>query len=77
MIVTPKVYTDDNKGTTHTLQTINNTNYPGAFNVILRSNSSGGDILGNHNFFLELTWTGEALCVVNLPITIEYELIDD
>ena len=77
MIITPKIYTDDGKGTTHTLQTINNTNYSGAFNVVLRSNSSGGDITGYHNFFLELTWTGETRCVVNLPITIEYELIDD
>ena len=77
MIVTPKIYTDEGAGTTYTLAAINNTNDPGAFNVVRRSGSSGEVITGQHSFFLELRWTGSALCVVGLPIIIEYELIDD
>lgn len=77
MIVTPKIHTDDGKGTTYTLTAINNTNDPGAFNVVRRSGSAGETITGQHNFFLELKWTGETLSVINLPITIEYELLDD
>lgn len=73
MIVTPKVYTDDGAGTTYTLTTINNTNYPGKRNIVIRPKN----LTGEHNFFLELKWTGSALCTVGLPITIEYELIDD
>lgn len=77
MTLTAKIYTDDGAGTTYTLASIDNTNDPGAFNVIRRSGSSGETITGQHNFWLELRWTGSALCVVGLPITIEYELIDD
>ena len=77
MIVTPKIYTDDGAGTTYTLTAINNTNDPGAFNAVRRSGSSGETMTGKHNFWLELRWTGSVLCVVGLPITIEYELIDD
>lgn len=77
MIVTPKIYTDEGNGTTYTLTTINNTNDSGLFNIIRRSGSSGETITGKHNFWLALEWTGADLCVVGLPITIEYELIDD
>ena len=74
-----KVYTDDASGTTYTLQTINNANYPGAYNVVLRSDSSGNAMRGAHNFFLELVWgaTQANQLTISLPITIEYELIDD
>lgn len=77
MIVTAKIYTDDGAGTTYTLQTINNTNYSGKFDAILRSDSAGKPISGQHNFWLELRWTGSALCTVNLPIIIEGETYDD
>jgi len=74
MTVVPKVYTDDGAGTTHTLTTINNTNYPNSErNIVIRPEGC----TGQHNFWLELTWSGSALCVVGLPITIEYELLDD
>lgn len=72
MIVTPKIYFDDGTSTT-TLTAINNTNYPGLKNIPFRPTSA----TGNHNFWLEFRWTGSALCVLALPITIEYELIPD
>lgn len=77
MTVTPKIYTDDGAGTTYTLTAINNTNDSGKFNAVRRSGASGEVITGQHNFWLELRWTGSALCTVGLPITIEAELIDD
>ena len=77
MIVIAKIYTDDGAGTTYTLKEINNTNYPGLFGVIPRSGSNGEVMTGQHNFWLELKWTGSALCVVNLPIIIVGETYDD
>src|SRR3990167_2889381 len=74
MTVIPKIYTDDGNGTTYTLTTINNTNYPNSErNIVYRLEN----VTAQHNFWLELRWTGSALCAVGLPITIEYELIDD
>jgi hypothetical protein len=74
MTVIPKIYTDDGAGTTYTLATINNTNYPnGEKNIVYRLDSA----TGQHNFWLELRWTGSKLLTVGLPITIEYEIIDD
>lgn len=73
MTITPKIITDDAVGTAYTLTAINNTNYSGASNIVYRLEG----VTGKHNFFLELRWTGSVLLTVNLPITIEYELIDD
>lgn len=75
MTVTPKIYFDDDiYGTnTSTLTVIDNTAYSGKRSVVLRPQNLTGD----HNFYLELKWTGSVVCVVGLPITIEYELIDD
>lgn len=73
MTVTPKIYTDDGDGTSYTLTAIDNTNFSGKRNIVLRPEN----LVGEHNFWLELRWTGSALCTVGLPITIEYELIDD
>jgi hypothetical protein len=72
-----KVYTDSVAGTTYTLQTINNTNYSGKRNVVFRSDSSGNPILGQNNFFIEAIWSGTVVNSIILPITIEYELLDD
>lgn len=77
MTVTAKVYTDDGAGTTWTYPTINNTNFPSARNIVLRSDASNNIPSGQHNFWLELRWTGSALCTVGLPITIEIETLDD
>lgn len=79
MTVTPIVYTDDGAGQTYTtsntrgLAVINNTNFSGKTAINLRPEN----LTGNHNFWLELKWTGTALCVVSLPIVIEYEVYDD
>ena len=72
MIVTPKIYTDDGANST-TLTTINNTNYSGKYTVMQKPSG----LTGQNNFWLELRWTGSALCTVNLPITIEFELIPE
>src|SRR3990167_4394592 len=77
MTITAKVYTDDGNGTTFTMPTINNTNYPSAQNVVLRTDSSKNIPKGEHNFFLELKWTGTVALPVGLPITIEIETLDD
>lgn len=77
MTLIPKVYVD-NGLSSFTLQTINNTNYPNSDrNIVLRSDSASAAIVGKHNFWLELRWTGSALLTVNLPILIEYEVYDD
>lgn len=73
MIITPTIYTDDGGGTSYTLTTINNTNYSGKKNIVIKPDG----LTGEHNFWLELKWSGSELCVVGLPITIEYELLDD
>lgn len=77
MTVTPKIYVDDDTTTSYTLTAINNTNYPGEKNILFRSDANSKPITGKHNFWLELVWSGSALCTVGLPITIEYEFIDD
>lgn len=71
MTIVPKLYLDDGSQTV-TLQTIDNTNYSGLRRIVYKPTASGYT-----NFWLELKWTGSALCTVNLPIKIEYELIDD
>lgn len=78
MTLTVKIYTDDGAGTTYTYQTINSTNYPNSEkNIVLRSDNTGALPEGFHNFWVEIRWSGSALCVVGLPITIEYLLMDD
>ena len=72
MTIVPKIYFDDGVDT-KTLTTINNTNYPSKKNIVIRPENAVGD----HNFWLELVWSGTVRCTVNLPITIEFELIDD
>ncbi len=75
--VTPTLYTDEGSGTSYPLATINNINDSGKRNVIRRAGSSGETILGQHNFWLGIKWTGSALATVGLPITIEGEILDD
>lgn len=74
MTVTPKIYTDDGTANT-TLPVLNSTNFPpGAGNY---ANIKVGNVMGYHNFYLELRWTGSTLCTIGLPIQIDIELIDD
>lgn len=82
MIVTPKIYTDDadynstaayTGGSSPGLAVINNTNYSGKKNIVMRP----VNLTGGHNFWLELRWTGTASCTLALPIEIIGEYIDD
>lgn len=76
MAVTPKIHIDDG-ATSFTMTEINSTNDSGALHIVRRSGSSGETIVGRNNFWLELKFTGSALCVVGLPIIIKGEVYDD
>ena len=73
--IVPKLYTDDfgGSGSEYTLRTIGGANNDNASIAVIRPTEA----TGAHSFWLELRWTGTTLCTVSLPITIEYELIDD
>lgn len=79
MILIPTIYVDDGitsytQGASTGIPIINNTNYPNSQrNIVFRPQGATGE----HNFWLELRWTGSALLTVSLPISIEYEIIDD
>lgn len=76
MTLVPKIYTDDGSGTTYTLPTISYTNYANKRNIVIRPEALSAE----HNFWVELKWStsaGPYPIVVSLPITIEYELVDD
>lgn len=70
MTITPKIYSDD-ESTSNTLTTINSTNFTGRRVKIFPDGARA-----NNNFFLELTWSGTALCPVLLPIVIEFDYKD-
>jgi hypothetical protein len=72
MTVTPKIYIDDSESGVE-LTPIDNANFSGKRNAIIRPNG----LVGDHNLYLELRWTGTTLCTVGLPITIEIELLED
>ena len=62
----------DNGSTSTTVATINNTTYSGSQRqVVLRPS-----VIGNHDFYLDLTWSGSSLVTVGLPITIKGEYIE-
>jgi hypothetical protein len=71
-IITPVVFTDSfyNK---HTEQTINFTNYPNEQAIVLRPEN----LVGKNDFCLQFIWSGTVNLSIELPITIDYELIDD
>lgn len=74
MAVVPKIYTDDGNGTTYTLTTINNTNYPNSERYITYNLEN---VSARNNFWLELRFSGSNLLTVGLPITIDIELTDE
>lgn len=71
MTITAKLYVD-NQSTTYTLPTINSTNYSGRTVHVYKDG-----VVGDNDFFLELTWSGTALCPVLMPITIDVETEED
>lgn len=75
MTITAKLYIDEGS-TTSTLRTINSTNFPDTkinrnIKLIPSTNASG-----QNNFYLELKWSGTALCPVSLPINFLVEIED-
>lgn len=78
MTLNVTVYTDDGSGTytgaTYGLPTLNNTTLPNGERFVSLKTQN---IEGFQNFFIELRWTGSALLTVNLPIEIDFEVIDE
>jgi hypothetical protein len=72
MTIVPSIFFDD-ASSKRTLTTINSTTFPNTRSVVLRPENCTGD----HNFFLSFNWTGTEKVSVVLPVTIEYELLDD
>lgn len=69
MIVIPWIWTDGLTASKQ-LTTINSTNYGTTRkSIVIRPENLTGD----NDFLLELQWTGTEMCMVSLPITIEYE----
>jgi len=74
MTITPKVFLDDfSSDSTSGLTVVNDTNYADSE----RSVQMYPSISGDHNFVLELRWTGSVLAPVLLPVIIEFEVEDD
>lgn len=72
MTLTPTIYLDDfSSSSTSGLTVVNSTNYSGGQRHIVLYPTISGD----HNFCLELQWTGIALFTVLLPIEIEFDLL--
>ena len=72
----PKLFFDDiDVDATKTLTTINNTNAPGALSYTYRDELDA--CIGDHNFFIELRWSGSVILPVQLPIIIEGKLLED
>lgn len=71
--ITPVIYVDSGVYNYY-FEAISTDNYGlEAIKAVIRPVSC----VGNSNFFLGLIWSGNSTLVVDLPITIEYELIDD
>lgn len=68
MTVTPTIYVDNGEKGVQ-LAPIDTNFYNGKRNAVFRPNGLHGET----EFFLELRWTGSAVCTVGLPITIEFE----
>lgn len=74
MTITPKVFLDDfSSSSTTGMTVINSTNYANSERVVVLT----PDISGDHNFTLELRWSGTALLPVLFPIQIEIETYGD
>lgn len=75
MTIIPVIHFDD-EASSSPGTTIDSNNYPDSDKMIFLApdNFSQGTI-GQKNFYLELQFTGSALLGVNLPISIEYEII--
>ena len=76
MTVTPTVYLDDDVSSGTALTVINNTNYSGSEkNIVYKQPNI--ELNGNHNFCLELAFTGTAELPVVFPIKFLIDIKDD
>lgn len=67
----------DGGTTSHTLPTINNTNYGGKKNIIFREPDLKS-VIGDNNFYIDIRWaTGSTKHVVLFPIEIEVDIYED
>ena len=66
MTITPKIYVDSGTSS-KTLRVLNTTNFPSSDWRYCDYTTPAN---GSANFFLELRWSGTALCTVAMPITI-------
>lgn len=76
MTLNVTIYIDDGNGsftgTSYGLPTINNTNFPSGDKIV---DLLVKNVRGEHNFWVELRWTGTALLTVGFPILIDFEPI--
>lgn len=70
--LTAKIFVDNLSAST-TIGTITLARYGTTTQLI---NLRPVNLTGDHSFFLQLEWSGTDQCIVSLPITIEYELLD-
>ena len=76
MSIIPVLYFD-NEASNSIGATINSTNYANSERfIVLTAKNFDNAVRGQDNFFLELQFTGSALAVVKLPISIEIETIE-
>lgn len=76
MTVVPKLYFD-NLSSNQAGTTINSTNYANSERLVrLYPGNFSSKVYGKHDFCFELKWSGSALLTVQLPITIEGEILD-
>lgn len=75
MTIIPVLYFDNATGSSIGT-TVNSTNYSGEFEITMRPPNFASGVRGKKDFFLELQFSGSALAVVGLPISIEVETFD-
>jgi len=74
MEIIPVIYFD-NESSSSVGATINPTNYPNSDRLItLTSKNFSNTVHGKHNFFIEFQFTGSALSVIELPVSVELEV---
>lgn len=71
MTVAVKVIVDQ-ESTTTTVGTINSTNFTGSERFVEFTQA----VMGKHDFFIQLSWSGSSLISIGLPIEIEIESIE-
>lgn len=76
MVITPKVYFDD-ETEIRTLTVVNDTNYPNGERIVNFKNTELKNYRAKNNFYLEFTWTGTDPLPIILPIQILIDIEED